>query len=123
LLIINSGQPQATGLRLDAKLKPTGKTYTFGQVFNMQTFDAPGDERVVICESNRVAEYDLKTGKQVWKFDCANPTSCQRLVNGNTLICLMANSRGRLIEVDPSGEVVWEYETKDNLRPGRAFRR
>lgn len=124
LLITNNGQQKATGVRLDAKLKETGKTYAFGQVFNLQSMDVAGDEKVLICESNRVAEYDLKTGKQTWKHDCNNPSSCQRLINGNTLICLVNQQpHGRVIEVDPSGEVVWEYEGKDNLRPGRAYRR
>jgi len=124
LLVTNNGQQKATGVRLDAKLKDTGKTYSFGQVYNLQTMDVAGDEKVLICESTRVAEYDLKTGKQTWKHDCNNPSSCQRLINGNMLICLVNQQpHGRVIEVDPSGEVVWEYEGKDNLRPGRAYRR
>ena len=124
LLLTNNGQQKATGVRLDAKLKVTGKTYTFGQVYNLQVMDSGGDEKVLICESNRVAEYDLKTGKQIWKHDCNNPSSCQRLINGNTLICLVNQQpHGRVIEVDPSDEIVWEYEGKDNLRPGRAYRR
>jgi hypothetical protein len=33
------------------------------------------------------------------------------------------SANGRVLEVDPSGEVVWEYQGKDTLRPGRAYRR
>jgi len=75
-------------------------------------------------QPDRVAEYDLKTGKLVWKHDCppnSAPTSCQRLPNGNTLICLM--NTNQLIEVDPSGEVVWDYQAKDGLKVSRAYRR
>ncbi|MCE9561827.1 MAG: arylsulfotransferase family protein [Planctomycetes bacterium] len=49
------------------------------------------------------------------------PSSCQRLPNGNTLICLM--NKNQAIEVDPSGEIVWEYSAKDGLRVGRVSRR
>lgn len=34
-------------------------------------------------------------------------SGCQRLPNGNTLIC--AGAQGRLFEVTPAGEVVWDY--------------
>jgi hypothetical protein len=108
-------------VRLDSKLKETNTTYTFGRIQNYQSMDAVGDEKILVCEHDRVAEYDLKTGKQTWKHECSNPTSCQRLVNGNTLIALL--NANLLIEVDPSGETVWEYAAKDGLRVGRARRR
>jgi outer membrane protein assembly factor BamB len=86
--------------------------------------DVIGTDRVLVCESTGVAEYDIDTGKQVWRFACNSPTSCQRLINGNTLICEMNfQPNGRVIEVDPSGEIVWEYQSKDSLRIGRAYRR
>lgn len=44
-------------------------------------------------------------------------SGAQRLSNGNTLVC--SGQQGRLIEVSPAGEVVWEYVNA--LRdPGRA---
>jgi hypothetical protein len=124
VLITNNNQPKATALVLDAKLKPTDRKLTLGQIQSYQTMDVVGDDRVLVCESNGVAEYEIKSGKQTWKFACNNPNSCQRLINGNTLICEMNFSpNGRVIEVDPSGEIVWEYQGKDALRPGRAYRR
>jgi hypothetical protein len=46
------------------------------------------------------------------------------LYNGNTLVSLMNHgATGRIIEVDPSGEVVWEFLGRDGLRAGRAYRR
>ena len=45
----------------------------------------------------------------------------QRLPSGNTLIAsLMQN---RVVEVDPSGEIVWEYRAKDGLAVSKAYRR
>lgn len=89
-----------------------------------QSIDATGDEKLMVCEFNRVVEYDLKTGKELWKHDVNAPTSCQRLPNGNTLITLINHHPGgKVIEVDPTGETVWEYESKDGLRAARAYRR
>jgi outer membrane protein assembly factor BamB len=108
----------------DGKL--VGKGVNFGQFQQVQGIDVVGDDKVIACEYNRVVEYDLKTGKQVWAHNINNPTSCQRLPNGNTLVSVMYynnTNSGRVIEIDPSGEIVWEYESKDGLRPARAIRR
>jgi hypothetical protein len=51
----------------------------------------------------------------VWSYRAADPASfyapfisgCQRLANGNTLIC--EGPKGRVFEVTPAGETVWEY--------------
>ena len=114
----------------DGEVKPP---FTFGYVFQHQTMDVVGEDRVLVCErenkvngqyTDRVAEYEWKTGKQTWKHDCpqnSSPSSAQRLPNGNTLISLM--NTNQLIEVDPSGEVVWDYQSKDGLKVGRAYRR
>ena len=84
------------------------------------------EDKVLVCEFDKVAEYDLKTGKQTWKHNTPanspnSAQSCQRLPNGNTLIALL--NQNQVIEVDPSGEIVWEYAAKDGLRVGRAYRR
>jgi len=83
--------------------------------------DVLDDEKILVCEFDKVAEYDLKTAKMTWHHSCVAPSSCQRLHNGNTLITLL--NANQAIEVDPSGEVVWEYAAKDGLRVGRARRR
>ena len=64
---------------------------------------------------SRVLEIDLATKDIVWSyqdrpiFTFFSPyeSSAQRLPNGNTLIC--EGVFGRLFEVTPEGEVVWEY--------------
>jgi hypothetical protein len=108
-------------IRLDSKLKETGKSYTLGRIQGMQILDAIDNDTILVCEADRVAEYDLKTGKNTWKYDCNTPLSCQRLINGNTLIALLNTNQA--LEVDPSGVVVWDYQAKDGLRVGRARRR
>jgi hypothetical protein len=63
----------------------------------------------------RVVEVDPKTDKVVWQFSgdpvfsfrCLHIGGCQRLPNGNTLIC--EGECGRLIEVTPDKEVCWEW--------------
>jgi hypothetical protein len=110
--------------RLDDKGKEIAdatKRHTFGRIQNLHSLDVIGEDKVLVCEFDKVAEYDLNTGKQIWKYTCNAPSSCQRLPNGNTLITLL--NQNQVIEVDPSGEVVWDYQAKDGLRVARAYRR
>ena len=99
------------------------KRIQFGRIQQLQSMHAFAEDKVLVCEFNKVAEYDLKTGKQTWSHTTPpnSAQSCQRLPNGNTLISLL--NQNQLIEVDPSGETVWEYQAKDGLRVGRAYRR
>jgi len=64
---------------------------------------------------SRVMEVNPATNKIEWEYK-ADPLSefysaigggAQRLPNGNTLIC--EDVAGRLFEVTPDGEIVWEY--------------
>ncbi len=64
---------------------------------------------------SRAVEVDPDTNGIVWEYR-ADPASaffthftggCERLPNGNTLIC--EGYEGRLFEVTPKGQVVWEY--------------
>ncbi|MBY0459838.1 MAG: PQQ-binding-like beta-propeller repeat protein [Gemmataceae bacterium] len=121
-----NGQPnQQNCFRVSgADGKEVGKPMTLGRVQTLQTLDSVGDSGLLVCEPNRVVEYDLKTGKDVWSYNVNYPTSVQRLPNGNTLITAPNyGNTGRVLEVEPGGEVVWEYESKDGLRPNRASRR
>ena len=64
---------------------------------------------------SRIVEYDIETRELVWSYVDPMPPSffspymgsVQRLWNGNTLIC--ESAFGRLFEVTPEGETVWEY--------------
>jgi hypothetical protein len=64
---------------------------------------------------SRVLEIDPATNQIVWEY-CGEPpfsfyspviSSAERLPNGNTLIC--EGSAGRIFEVTPDKEIVWEY--------------
>lgn len=64
---------------------------------------------------SRVLEVDRQTDKIVWEYRDRNHldfyapfiSGCQRLANGNTLIC--DGPRGRIFEVTPECETVWEF--------------
>ena len=53
-------------------------------------------------------EYNAeKSNRPIWSFFSHYISSAQRQPNGNTLIC--EGSNGRIFEVTPAGEIVWEY--------------
>lgn len=64
---------------------------------------------------SRVIEFDPRTSEIVWEYSGSqsNPldsqirSSQQRLAGGNTLIT--ESNGGRILEVSPEGEIVWEY--------------
>lgn len=66
-------------------------------------------------DCSRVIEVNPNTNKIEWEYKAENPydfsstvgSGCQRLPNGNTLICEC--TMGRLFEVTPRCEMVWEY--------------
>lgn len=47
------------------------------------------------------------TGQALWTFFSSFMGSARRLPNGHTLIC--EAMRGRIFQVTPNGEIVWEY--------------
>lgn len=74
---------------------------------------------------SRILEVEPQTGRFVWSY-LADPLtdfytrergSNQRLPNGNTLIC--ESDRGRVFEVTPGGEIVWEFINPDTEEGGR----
>ena len=55
-----------------------------------------------------VWQYDATySNKPVWMFFSSFISSAERLPNGNTLIC--EGMHGRIFQVTPEGEIVWEY--------------
>ncbi|MCD6360981.1 MAG: aryl-sulfate sulfotransferase [Armatimonadetes bacterium] len=73
----------------------------------------------------RVLELDPLKNKIVWEYKADPPESfyspsrgsSNRLPNGNTLIA--ESDSGRLFEITPDGEVVWEFLTPDFTRGKR----
>jgi len=76
-------------------------------------------------EQTRIVELDPITKKTVWEYQPEDKDtfysrtrgSNQRLPNGNTLIA--ESDSGRLFEVTPAGEIVWEFLNPDR-HPSRA---
>jgi len=68
---------------------------------------------------SRVLEIDPKSNKMVWSYEgpmdgdmkmyfySSIYSNCQRLPNGNTLIC--EGTSGRIFEITKDGEIIWEY--------------
>ncbi len=78
-------------------------------------FDNGNLRRGVSSTHSRAVQFDPATGAITWSYVDNVPNSffspfmgsCERLWNGNTLIC--ESAFGRLFEVTPAGRVVWEY--------------
>jgi hypothetical protein len=81
-----------------------------------------------------VIELDPGTRQTVWEYQGNPPwtffsphiSGAQRLASGNTLIC--EGQWGRVFEVTPAGEIVWEYinphhgEQRPGVRANSVFR-
>jgi hypothetical protein len=82
---------------------------------NLLIFDNGTHRRDHPWPYSRVIEVDPRDSKIVWEYRDSVPfnffspyiSGAQRLPNGNTLIC--EGCFGRLFEVTPAGELVWEY--------------
>jgi hypothetical protein len=96
--------------------------------FGAPTSQAPTGYRVDRRDYSRVIEIDPITLEIVWeldgvklggksgffgkyKFYSSHISSAQRLPNGNTLVT--EGAEGRLFEVTPEFEIVWEYVNPD----------
>ncbi|WP_052182550.1 aryl-sulfate sulfotransferase [Rhizobium sp. YS-1r] len=82
---------------------------------NILVFDNGNLRKGVTSPHSRALEFEPATGKLVWQYaDRCAPCffspymgGAERLENGNTFIC--ESAFGRLFEVTPQGETVWEY--------------
>lgn len=92
------------GHQHDPTLLPNGNVLVFAN--GMHVPDNP---------HSRIFEIDPKTDEVVWRYE-SKPlweffsyfiSGTQRLANGNTLIC--EGMTGRIFEVSPSGETLWDY--------------
>ncbi|GFH43317.1 thioredoxin [Lactococcus hodotermopsidis] len=89
-----------------------------------------------VRDYSRVLEFDPISLDVIWQYtpeECGNTlftdgykfyspyiSSAQRLANGNTLIT--EGSDGRLIEVTPEHEIVWEYINPHDAKLGEKFK-
>ncbi len=82
---------------------------------NILVFDNGHHRRMAHISYSRVIEVNPNTGKIEWeytdktkhRFQSSIVSGCQRLPNGNTLIC--EGHKGRIFEVTRDGETVWEF--------------
>lgn len=84
---------------------------------NILVFDNGIHRKLAIPNYSRVLEVNPTGGKIEWEYK-DNPahhfygsqvSGCQRLPNGNTLIC--EGTSGRIFEVTPDKETVWEFNS------------
>ena len=74
---------------------------------------------------SRLIEVDPRDGRRLWSWRAERREdffsdvrgSCQRLANGNTLVC--ESERGRAFELDPAGRVVWRFHNPETSEAGR----
>ena len=88
----------------DADVLPNGEIMLFD---NLGHFGPGGRSRIIAFDPTTSAITWQYTGTPETQFDSEVRAAQQRLANGNTLITEAVG--GRLFEVTPAGEIVWEY--------------
>jgi len=84
---------------------------------NILIFDNDVHANAYSMGFSRILEVNPKTNEMVWSYEDELRTnfyssimgSCQRLPNGNTLIC--ETTTGRIFEVSPKRDIVWEFNS------------
>lgn len=84
---------------------------------NILIFDNDVHANAYSMGFSRILEVNPKTNEMVWSYEDELRTnfyssimgSCQRLPNGNTLIC--ETTTGRIFEVSPKHDIVWEFNS------------
>lgn len=77
----------------------------------------PSSDTLIVADSenDRIVELNATTQETIWKYGGNSrlnwPRDADRLPSGNTLISDSFNDR--VIEVNPAGEIVWEFKTTD----------
>ena len=89
----------------DPDILPNGNILLFD---NYGYFERPeGRSRVIEFDPQTMAIVWQYAGTADWPFESLIRASQQRLANGNTLIT--ESSGGRILEVTPAGEIVWQF--------------
>ncbi|QFU83064.1 aryl-sulfate sulfotransferase [Natronorubrum aibiense] len=84
---------------------------------NPHRLEAQGTMVIADSENDRIVEHDLESDEHIWQYTGPSgeqlqwPRDADRLPNGNTLITDSQNNR--VLEVDPDGEIVWQYDDLD----------
>jgi hypothetical protein len=104
------GSPHELGHQHNPTVLKSGNILVFDNGYHRLT-----SREVSFLDYSRVIEVNPKTGVIEWEYKDENAqafysgicSSAQRLPNGNTLIC--ESSKGRIFEVTPDKDVVWEF--------------
>jgi hypothetical protein len=106
VLIFNT----ATNTLLKEIIIPTAGTGSHYQFRHVRI--TPGKKSIIVglLNEKKVVEFDLG-GKELWSVNASSAWSAIRLHNGNTLIS--GDGEGYTREVNPKGEVVWEFTRAD----------
>ncbi|WP_255681831.1 hypothetical protein [Natrinema sp. SYSU A 869] len=84
---------------------------------NPHRIEDQGTMVVADSENGRIVELDIESEERVWRYTGPAsdplqwPRDADRLPNGNTLITDSRNNR--VLEVDPDGEIVWQFDDLD----------
>jgi len=111
ILLFDNLGPALRGKRLDRHPGSLKKLW-YGYIFGLAKLDAP---------ASAVLEIDPETGEVLWSyegtsvapFNSVHLGASHRLPNGNTLI--VESEPGRVFEVTPIGEIVWEFVSPHRL--------
>lgn len=108
-------------LRIDKEGK-LSKTYNVGRVPYWAGMEIQANGKVLFTQITGIAELDLTTSEVTNVVTYNQGSSCQKLPNGNVLVCGM--NKMEVVELDRNGKTVWTYKSTDvNTRPWRANRR
>lgn len=92
------------GRQHDTQMLENGNILLFGNGLQAPKF--PGSMVVEFNPETQENDWEYKANRYL-EFYSPHISGCQRLPSGNTLIC--EGVYGRLFEVTPEGEIVWEY--------------
>ena len=114
LRVDNSGKLVGS-FKVDLGMKLSG-----GRIYGL----ANGNVLIPHHSEGKVMEYD-PTGKVVWQVSVKSPIAATRLPNGNTLVTSMEPQQYRAVELDRTGQEVWQYQadTRVTRLPLRKSRR
>jgi hypothetical protein len=109
-------------IRLDAKGREA-RSFNIGRTFYAYGgLEVLPTGRVLVTQRDAVTEFEAD-GRPAWTATCARPTSVQRLPNGNTLVASGVAPQAQVVELDRTGQAVWDYKPPEGSLPWRARRR
>jgi hypothetical protein len=107
-------------MRVNAQGKVV-KSFTTTRTYGISALELLQNGRALVTNATGVVEYDLATGKQVWRANVRSPMSATRAADGKTLVS--STLQRRVIVLDHGGTPIKEFAMPDGGVPYRALRR